>query len=257
MRLLKEMKVGALAVLLGSIAAIELMPIATALPTQGTLMARSRRLNFRVGVRPSWPSSYRGGRVGGFSRSSASCGTQMPAALVPPPQAQEKVATNKMTVDKTASERPTFFVYLPSLDSQTAQFTLQNEARTKQLHNVTFKLTGKPGVVGISLPNSAPALQVGQKYFWQVAVGCDPDDPASVMVISSWVERVKLPTITANNRLAVLAERGIWQDVVTQIALQRYQNPGDRAAVEDWSALMEDAGLRQYKQAAIVQIVKN
>ncbi|MBD2124597.1 DUF928 domain-containing protein [Trichocoleus sp. FACHB-262] len=236
--------------LLASMAAIELMPVATALPTQGTLMTRSRRLNFRVGVRPS---HY---RTGGFSRSGSSCGTQMPAALVPPPQAQEKVASNKTTVDKTASERPTFFVYLPPLDTQTAQFTLQNETRTRQLHSVTFKLTGKPGVVGISLPNSAPALQVGQKYFWQVTVGCDPDD-SSVAVISSWVERVKLPTATLNNRLAALAEQGIWQDVVAQIALQRYHNPGDRAAIEDWSALMEDAGLQQFKQATIVQIVKN
>jgi hypothetical protein len=251
MRSWSGMKVGALALLLGSMYAIKMVPIATALPTQGTLMARSRRLNFRVGVRPS---RY---RVGGFSRSGASCGTQSPTALVPPVQAQEKVASDKITVDKTTSERPTFFVYLPSLDSQTAQFTLQNEARDKQLYSVTFKLTGKPGVVGISLPDSKPALQVGQKYFWQVAVGCDPDDSANVMAIGSWVERVQLPTTTESNRLAMLAERGIWQDVLTQIALQRYQNPSDRTALEDWSALMEDAGLRQFRQAAIVQIVKN
>lgn len=252
MQLLQGIKIGTLALLLGSIAVIEMMPIATALPTQGTLMAqRSRRLNFRVGVRPS---RY---RVGGYSRSSMACGTQTPTALVPPPQTQEKVAINKMTVDKTAADWPTFFVYLPSLDAQTAQFTLQNEARTKQLHNVTFKLTGKPGVVGISLPESKSALQVGQKYFWQVSVSCDPDDPASVMVISSWVERVKPITTTASTRLVTLAEQGIWQDVLTDIAVNRYQNPRDRTAAEDWSALMEDAGLGKFKQTPIVQIVKN
>lgn len=250
MGLSKRIKVVSLALLLGAIGVVESVPPAMAVPTQGTLMARSR-LNFRVGVRPS---RY---RVGGFSRSGAACGTPMPAALVPPPQAQERVANNKITVDKTAADRPTFFVYLPPLANTTAQFTLQNEARNKQLYSVEFDLTGKPGVVGISLPNSVPALEVGQKYFWQVAVACDPDDLSNMAIVSSWVERVKLPTTSAGNRLATLAEQGIWQDVLTAVALQRYNNPSDRTATEDWAALMEDAGLRQFKQAAIVQIVKN
>lgn len=151
---------------------------AAALPSQRTLVSRRQRLNFRVGVRSS---SY---RVGGFSRSAACAKDQMLTALVPPPQSQERLSNNKTTVDKTASDRPTFFVYLPALPSQTAQFTLQNEAGTQQLHSVKFKLTGKPGIVGIQLPSSAPALQVGQKYVWQVAVACEPDDSSSSTVIA-------------------------------------------------------------------------
>lgn len=252
MRLLSGLKALSLAVLISSVTTIDWIPAATALPTQGTLMARSRRLTFRTGVRAS---RY---RVGGFSRSGATCSvTPAPAALVPPPQAQENVAKNQVTVDKTTSDRPTLFVYLPALADKTAQFTLQNEKGTEQLYSVEFKLSSKPGIVGITLPNSAPALQVGQKYFWQVAVACDPDEPSSLTVVSSWIERVKAPSAPdTTHRLTALAEQGIWQDVVAQVAMQRYQTPGDRNSADDWASLMEDAGLPQFKQAEIVQIVK-
>ncbi len=256
MSLCQGIKVISIAALLGAIATIDFVTLvqsASALPTEGTSMTRPRRrrLIFRTGVRPSL---Y---RVGGFSRGSE-CGKQeMLTAVVPPPQARESLSKQKAAVDKTTAAHPTFFVYLPSLPAGTAEFTLQDEAGVKELYNVEFKVTGKPGIVGISLPNSAPALQVGQKYFWQVAVTCDPNEPSKLSSISSWVERVNSPTAAKGDRISTLAEQGIWYDVVTLVGLQRYQKPDDRAAVEDWEALMQDAGLSQFKQSAIVQIVKN
>ena len=256
MRLCQGIKVISIAALLGAIATVDFVTLvqpASALPTEGTLMARARRrrLSFRTGVRPSL---Y---RVGGFSRGSE-CGKQeMLTAVVPPPQAQERLSKQKVAVDKTAAAHPTFFVYLPSLPAGKAEFTLQNETGDKGLYNTEFKVTGKPGIVGISLPASAPALQVGQKYFWQIAVACDPNQPSKFSSASSWVERVNAPAVAKSDRISTLAEQGIWYDVVNLVALQRYQKPDDRAAAEDWEALMQDAGLSQFKQSAIVQIVKN
>jgi Domain of Unknown Function (DUF928) len=251
MRLLTSLQASSIAVLLCAISIAELIPPATALPSQGTLIAASRRrLRFRVGVRPSRH------RVGGYSRAALCSNQQMLTALVPPPQSQEGVSDKAATVDKTTAERPTFFVHLPALSPTTAQFTLQNEAGTEQLHSVKFKLTGKPGLVGITLPANAPALKVGQKYVWQVAVACDPEDASNTIVVSSWVERVKTAG-SGGAAAADLAEQGIWQDSLALLALQRYQKPSDRAVAEDWAALLEDAGLAQFKQAAIVQMVKN
>lgn len=250
MLLSKTIKLISVACLLGSIAAIDLIQPVTASPTQGTFIAARRRLRFRVGVRPS---RY---RIGGFSRGS-SCGSQKPlTALVPPPQTQERLPRNRASVDKTSLEHPTFFIHLPSLPTTTAQFTLQNETGTKELHSVDFNVTGKPGVIGIALPSSKPGLQVGQKYLWQVAVACNPDEPSNLAIVGGWIERIQAP-VTGSNRMAILAEQGVWQDVVTTLALQRYQKPSDRAVAEDWATLMEDAGLPQFKQAEVIQIVKN
>ncbi|MBM0744580.1 DUF928 domain-containing protein [Phormidium sp. CLA17] len=255
MRFSRNIKAVFLALLLGTIAAIDLVEPALARPVQSSNSAKTqlarRRLNFRVGVRPSRF------RVGGFSRA-ASCGNQPLTALVPP-QTQGLAAGQKEVqdpVDKTTVDRPTFFIHLAALPAKTAQFTLQNEAGTEQLHSVKFNLTDKAGIVGITLPKSAPALQVGQKYVWQVSVACDSENAANTVVVSSWVERVH-PTTATGDQLMALAEQGVWQDALSLLALRRFQQPGDRAAEENWSALMEDAGLPQFKQAKIVQIVRN
>ncbi len=250
MRLLTRLQASSIVALLCAISIAELVPPAVALPSHGTLVAASRRrLRFRVGVRPSRH------RVGGYSRAALCNNQQTLTALVPPPQSQEGVPGNASTVDKTTTDRPTFFVHLPALAPTTAQFTLQNESGTEELHSVRFKVTGKPGIVGITLPAAAPALQVGQKYVWQVAVACDPEDVSNKIVVSSWVERVKATAAGAG--AADLAEQGIWQDSLALLAVQRFQKPSDRAVAEDWAALLEDAGLSQFKQAAIVQMVKN
>jgi hypothetical protein len=253
MRLFTGVKATTIALLLSTIVVgIDLAEPAVALSSQGTLVARSsrRRLGFRVGVRAS---RY---RVGGFSRSGACGSNQVLTALIPPPQSQEGVSQEKAAVDKTASDRPSFFFHLPAISPTTAQFTLQDESGAQQLYSVKFDVTGQPGVVGIALPESAPALKVGQKYLWQVSVTCDPDDTANNIIVGSWVERVQATTATGNDKVAALAEQGIWQDTLSLLAWQRYRQPNDVAAAEDWAVLMEDAGLPQFKQAAIVQIVK-
>jgi hypothetical protein len=267
MRLLTGIKAGLAVILLSTIATVDLSAIAAVTvessaiapvpeitQTPEILIAQARRrLRFRTGVRPS---RY---RVGGFSRGN--CGKQQLTALVPPAQAQEQVAANAASVDKTTADHPTFFAHLPELPATNAQFTLQTEAPIKQLYSVKFKTTGKPGIIGISLPKSAPALKVGQKYFWQMSVDCDVNDAADKIVLSSWVERVKPPTISAttsaDNRLVMLAEQGVWQDTLTALAFQRYQQPNDRNTADDWAAVMQDAGLPQFKQATIVQLIRN
>lgn len=260
MRFPKSIQAASIALLLSVMTPPEALPKiasmvqpATAHSAQDVLLARSprRRLSFRVGVRPARS------RVGGYSRSAACGSNQTLTALVPPPQQQEGLPKEQATVDKTAASHPTFFVHLPALPGKTVAFTLQNEAGTdKDLHRTEFKLTDKPGVVGIALPQSVPALQIGQKYLWQVAIVCDPDDPASNIVVSGWVERVKSPTPAGNDPIATLAEQGIWQDAVTLLAMRRFQQPQDLSVAEDWAALMEDAGLPQFKQSEIVQIVE-
>lgn len=248
MHLSKKMRMVSVALLLGAMTAGSPISSATATADQVTLIAQSRRrLNFRVGVRPSRS------RIGAFSRSG--CGEAgIPTALVPP--IRDRASTTKVAVDKTSADRPTFFVYLPALPTQTAQFTLQDEAGT-ELYTTEFEVTDQAGIIGITLPEAAPALEIGQKYSWHVDVLCNPNMPSSLMTASSWVERVSPPAKTARDPLFVLAQQGIWQELVTLLALRRYEKPGDRASAEDWAALMEDAGLPQFKQTKILQIIRN
>jgi Domain of Unknown Function (DUF928) len=165
------------------------------------------------------------------------------------------VPANDAPVDKTTAEHPTFFVHVPA--AAAAQFTLQTETPIKEVYNVKFKLTGTPGIVGISLPSSLPALKIGQKYLWQMAVQCNPRDHSDDGVVIGWVERVQPPAAAGGDKLNTLAEAGIWQDTMAALALRRYEQPGDRTAAEDWANLMDDAKMPEFKDTKIVQIVKN
>ncbi len=217
---------------------------------QASRSSGRRRLNFRLGVRPV---KY---RAGGFSRAAACDGGKAITALVPPLDASGKTVTAQSPVDRTTNEHPTFLVNVPALTPTTAQFTLQDESAKRQLHSVTFNLTGKPGIVAIAMPASAPKLEVGQKYLWQLSVACDPDDPASNIVVSGWIERIAAPNVPANgDRLAVLAEQGIWQDIVSTLAVQRFKTPDDTVAAADWADLMDDVRLPQFKTTPVIQIV--
>jgi Domain of Unknown Function (DUF928) len=215
--------------------------------------ARRNRVNFRVGVRAS---RY---RVGGFSRNSqcgVGSGTQ---ALVPAANAPERLQvknSNGDFVEQTLSDRPTFFVYMPNGVATRAKMTVQNEARTQQLDSVVFNLNGKSGVVGVPMSATARPLQVGQKYLWQMTIYCDTAGKLPSVTVNGWVERVAAPALSGSlqERAAVLAEQGIWQDALLTLAQLRQQQPQSATIAADWNDLMTSAGLSTLSQVPIVQI---
>ncbi len=268
MRFAKAVKTASVVAVLSTMATLDLTPLAMANSKTGqrvsvdsantltvaqvTRTSGRRRLNFRLGVRPV---RY---RAGGFSRAAACEGGKSLMALVPPLGGQDKAANNQSPVDRTTKDYPVFLVNVPALKATTAQFTLQDESGKRQLHSVSFNLTEKPGIVAIAVPTSAPKLQVGQKYLWQLSVACDVDDPTSNIVVSGWIERVAAPAVPANgDRLAMLAEQGIWQDIAAELAEQRFKAPDDAAIAADWADLMDGVKLSQFKQTAIVQMVNS
>lgn len=211
------------------------------------------RLQLRLGVRSS---RY---RVGGFRRGGT-CMDGDVVALVPPTRSEETSDTNEYgAVDATVSSHPTFFVRVPELDGPTqAQFTLQDELGEHQLYSVQFELNGKGGIVGITVPEDAAAMEVGQHYFWQMQVICNAENAAENPTLSSWVERVSLDTPEESGLSAAMfyAEQGIWQDAVAILAQLHYSNPSDAAVAADWQELLDVAGLTEFSTEPIVQMYK-
>ena len=247
-----------LALLLYGISIVESLPSATARSSQDIIIAQRRRIPFRVGFRPSWR------RVGGYSRSGTCINGNKDkdiTALVPPPQQEEQRIGNQQlsekeveVLDKTVSDRPAFFVNLPALPGTKAQFTLQTEKTRQDTHQVSFQLTDQPGIVGIQLSENSPALQIGQRYPWYLSVICNPKDRSSDIIMRGWVERVE-PEAIEQTIVPSFIKQGIWQDTLSAHALQRYKNPKDATIAAEWANLMEEAGLPQFKQSNVVQMV--
>jgi hypothetical protein len=188
------------------------------------------------------------------------------APVTPPIRPEESSSDKEAAVDSTASAHPTIFVNIPAeVPAATAQLTLQNEAGDQELYSTTFALTGKPGIVGIRIPDSVPPLQVGQKYLWQVSVACNPNKPEERLFAMSWVERVALdPTVasqinqaTLREKSALYAEAGIWQDTLSTLAELRLSNPNDQSVAQDWASLMQSVNLQDFANKPVVQIAGN
>ncbi len=247
---------------------------ALAVPTDTWQLARARRgLSWRVGVRPSRF------RYGGFSRGSCLNRPQTSAiTFVPPPRTEEKINNQKQAaVDFTFSDRPTFWIYIKSMPAKTpVQLTLQMPARQtltgyRQVYSGSFQVEGT-GLVGIKLPPTAPPLQVGESYSWKLAIVCDPEKRDGDIVLESWVQRLQpgqiKPTATFNpqpliqalgtasdqEKPALYAGLGVWQDAVTALIDLRQKQPNNRDIADDWRNLLTGAQLTEFLSVPVLGV---
>jgi hypothetical protein len=126
------------------------------------------------------------------------------------------------------------------------------------------KFVENGGVIEIEVDDMLPALKTGEEYSWSMVLACDgqlrprPDSP----VLTGAVERVN-PLLAAQSADISLMEKaklygdaGLWQDLLSTLALMRIENPDDAQAVaqavEHWSEVLESVGLDEVADAALI-----
>ena len=220
--------------------------------TKATLMAR--RWGFRFRVRSS---RY---RRGGFARAGAGCPTANLTPLTPTIGSEGEDLGDQAPSYLTAADHPTFFVHVPPLPATKGKLTLSRPdlpLMQQSIYETEFDLNGQAGIVGIQIPESAPALEMGATYLWQVSVDCNPDDARFLGYAAQggMVERVADTAGTTSERLVFYGNEGIWQDALALLAQQSYQAPTNAASHEDLASLLDEAGLDAIAHAPVVQMV--
>ncbi len=234
-------------------------PVQTQFESTGsTIELASRRRRFSVGSRSS---RY---RVGGFRRGGTCLadGAEI-TPLVPPLATEEAEVASDLPVDVTTADHPIFFIHVPELAASTpAQFTLQNEAGTAELANVTFELSGEAGIVGLQPATFSQELVPGDIYYWQMAIQCSADSPDENPVVQGWItvaENTVALEGTVFDQAVTLVEDGIWQDAVMLLAQARLDASDEAAATvadEDWQAVMEGVGLTAFADEPILGVMQ-
>jgi hypothetical protein len=166
---------------------------------------------------------------------------------------------DKIEIESTVAPRPTFFVHVSQTSGQKAEFMLVNEKGEEVYKNNNITLSGSPGIISISLPANAPALEVGKSYYWSLTAICD-DDWAKNPAVDGWVKRIELNSTLANqlNRAAprdrpvIYADASIWTDALTALADLRKANPNDSQLRQDWEDLLKSVGLDTVAQATLI-----
>jgi len=120
---------------------------------------------------------------------------------------------------QTTLARPTVYWYVPEPDPMQMQFILE---KIDEAGNPTqiweTEMTSQVGLMALTLPPDAPALEVGQDYRWKAVLLCNPNRPSGAVITSATMQRVAvLPNLSrtlgnGTQQVNVYAENGIWYD---------------------------------------------
>jgi len=189
-------------------------------------------------------------RVGAYPLNSPVVGMTGPAALI--------ALLPQSAYGTTMSERPTFFVYLPASNAQEAVFSLKDEAGDL-LYQMTLPAAGKTGVVAISLPANAPALEIGKNYQWLLALKLDGSLEPRTPYVDGWVQRIQPSAELASamqqhdalKRATALGKDGVWYDCLATLATLHAAQPSNPTLTQHWQELLVSVDLKGIEAAPV------
>lgn len=167
----------------------------------------------------------------------------------------------------TVEKYPTFFVYVPPISTQLAEFELREGNDSTVVYKTRFMVPATPGVVNFSLPpnKTLQPLEIGKSYKWSFSIICDSEDRSKDLFVEGWVQRIEPSSTLASqiekakprDRPALYAESGIWHETLMTLAELRYSYPQDSTLVAEWTELLESVGLNNIAQEPLVPSSKN
>ena len=231
----------------------------TKTPTQTPSASRLKQVTFEPRKDQPAPTVT----VGGGRRNRGTCSAQ-------DTKASEQSTTEAKSLDQlltpllrspvtdpqlTISARPTFLVYVPQTSAKGLELTLEQDG--KGIYQTTMNLTGTPGIVSISLPATAPELEIGKDYKWLVSVVCESGSPEDSYVVGS-VRRIQPDSSLSQidraqplDKVALYAKSGVWFDTVANLATLRKAQPNDPQVASAWENLLKGAGLEAIANAPL------
>ncbi len=214
----------------------------------------------------------------GRDKGGAGRGPQCPSvdiqltALVPSDEFQGE-ASGAIPVEyvwvygKTVEEQPTFWFYVPydSENVKTAKFTLldansyyvRDPVLKKPIEPIEITLAETPGIIKFRLPYK---LEIDKPYNWYFSIICDPQKPSRNPGVKGWIQRVEqspdllkdLDALPPVRKYLAYAERGIWFDLITNLAESYRTHQGDKTLRIEWTQLLNFFHLSELAQEPIV-----
>lgn len=187
-------------------------------PALAQQLAQRRRRQYRPPANSRIPRrNHSGGGVRG-------CGNNIAA-----------IAPRLSAIGQTISTRPTLVWYNDSENAEPLELHLyryqsddaaENTADSNAVEPVFIRAIGnsQKGYMSYTLPESEPGLRVGETYFWQVVLYCDPDLEEVGMWTAADIQVVPDSTgITAQLSDDVLgnaqlySDSGLWYEAIAQV----------------------------------------
>ncbi|MEH2137634.1 DUF928 domain-containing protein [Nostoc sp.] len=176
-------------------------------------------------------------------------------------------SSSKFALGLTTAEYPTFWFYVPYQikDISIVKFVVldeNNNSVTKE--PLLINLSGTPGVISVRIPTTEKPLEIGKYYHWYFLVDCKSQtssEESEDIAVEGLVQRIepnsdlvrRLGTATPQERVALYAQAGIWQDALTLLSELRLAKPKDTVLTSDWQDLLKSVGLEDVARETITQ----
>ncbi len=238
-----------LSLLLGYTGFLASQSLVLAVPLTNSMETLAQTVRFSPPQPP--PDPPPGGRVRGGARRTPLCQQVEPklTALVP---STEETPTVINVWGWTTKANPTLWFYVPYTQKSAypTEFVLQDQ-QSNPIYQQAIALPNQPGIISISLPTNAPAMDVNKQYRWFLTVYCDPDKQSPPIYVEGVIQRVnlkpkitqQLQTATPLQQSAIYAENGIWHEALTTLAQLRQKDPQDPELQTKWRDLLTSIGL--------------
>ncbi|NJO63413.1 MAG: DUF928 domain-containing protein [Richelia sp. RM2_1_2] len=146
----------------------------------------------------------------------------------------------------TLAERPKFWFHIPH---KQGRLTLILRNKTKSIQ-VNYQVRNGGGIMGFPVPETLPALEINESYFYKVYFTCNPKNQPSKTGIQGIVKRVamnevlqtKLTSATSiKEKIHLYANEGLWYEAITALIESRRSQPIDKELEKYWSYLLSDS----------------
>lgn len=191
-----------------------------------------------------------GSSTPGGSRPNTNCPqTQLPLRAL--------IANNGK--DFTVSEYPNLLFNVPYAGNQirNIEFALKDPAEMKTVYRTAIKLTGKPGIVKVSIPQHKQyALKANKDYRWNLilyCVGNKTDEPDQNLM--GWIRRIPKTTQLNTQEYQSYIKNNIWYDGINLLAEKYFANPNNTELKATWSNLSKSLAWDNLDRSGFAEIV--
>lgn len=201
------------------------------------------------------------GTRGGASRGDLVCAQNSTGSS---PRQLIVLAPTEHQYGLTLVERPKFFAYIPPTSAREAVFSLKDEAG-EVIYQAKFAIAEAGGIAQISLPDTAPSLEIGKTYQWGIAVLCSGKLRADSPFVDAWIKRIQPSASLAEQmkqsssleQAKFYSMNGIWYDALMVLAELKSERADDTHVRILWKDLLGSVGLNAIASEPLSQRSNN
>ncbi|NEP00130.1 MAG: DUF928 domain-containing protein [Symploca sp. SIO2E9] len=180
--------------------------------------------------------------------------------------ANEEIDPTVSRQDFTSSPYPSFWFHIPYVSQQISyiEFVLKDSQSAKTIYRTAVKLTDKPGIIQINLPQQEQySLEIEKDYYWDFMVYCAPNRSHQTeqpdLVLQGGIRRLavnaplknQLESVKPQEYIAYI-DNDLFYDAVTNLAALRLANPENPQLHNDWTKLLRSLGWEELASEPLV-----